>query len=115
MGYYQEMLDYIEEKAISSKERKELKDSDFGVPELRKYPLTDPEHVSLAIRYFDKCEKKYQPELAENIIKKIKEYDMHPKVSPDNGFYKYYKKYMNETVDMIEYTKEIAMLLKNSR
>lgn len=114
MGFYKEMLDYVEEKALSSKDRKDLKDSDFGVPELRKYPLTDPEHVSLAIRYFDKCEKKYQPELAKNIIKKIKEYDMHPTVSKDNGFYKYYKDYLNEQADIVEYAEHIADIVRNS-
>lgn len=112
MGFYKEMLDYIEEKALDSKDRKKLKDSDYGVPELRKYPLTDPKHVSLAITYFDKCEEKYQPELAENIIKKIKEFDMHPKVSKDNGFYKYYKEYMNESADIIEYIKRMNQLKK---
>lgn len=108
MGIYKEILDsIIQEKALSSKDRKKLEDSDFGVPELRKYPLTDKEHISLAIRYFDKCPKEYQPELAKNIIKKIKEYDMHPKVSPDNGFYQYYKDYMNEMADYDNFCKFI--------
>ena len=112
MGIYKEILESIQEKALSSKDRKELKDSDYGVPELRKYPLTDKQHVSSAITYFDKCEKKYQPELAKNIIKKIKEYDMHPKVSPSNGFYKYYKKYINESADYDEFNKCILEICK---
>ena len=112
MGFYREILDAIQEKALSSKDRNKLEDSDYGVPELRKYPLTDKRHVSLAITYFDKCEKKYQPTLAKNIIRKIKEYDMHPKVSPDNGFYKYYKKYMNESADSEEFNKIILEIIK---
>ena len=96
MGFYKEILDVIQENKLSAKERKELSDSDYGVPELRKYPLTDKQHVSSAITYFDKCDKKYQPELARNIIKKIKEYDMEPEVSKDNGFYPYYQDYLKQ-------------------
>lgn len=96
MGFYQETLDIIQEKTLSSKDRKELSDSDYGIPELRKYPLTDKKHVSAAITYFNKCEKKYQPELARNIIKKIKQYDMHPEVSKDNDFYPYYQDYLKQ-------------------
>ena len=32
---------------------------------------------------------------------------MHPKVSPDNGFYQYYKDYMNEMADYDNFCKFI--------
>lgn len=43
------------EAELSSKERNELDDSVFGLPEDRKYPLTDAAHVKSAISYFHKC------------------------------------------------------------
>ena len=82
--------DTIQEKALSSQERKELPDSEFGIPELRKYPLTDKEHVEQAIRYFNKCPKGYEKELATNIKKKIVEYDMKPNIGDNNNFKNYY-------------------------
>ena len=83
---------YLNEKALTSKERNNLPDSEFGIPELRKYPLTDKSHVEQAIRYFNKCPKKYEKELANNIKKKIEEYKMKPIVSKNNNFKKYYNK-----------------------
>ena len=80
----------IQEKALSSQERKELSDSEFGIPELRKYPLTDKEHVEQAIRYFNKCPKGYEKELASNIKKKIIEYNMKPNIGDNNNFKNYY-------------------------
>lgn len=49
--------------------RSELKDSDFGLPKLRKYPLIDAVHVKSAISYFYKCDEKNREELATNIFK----------------------------------------------
>lgn len=91
----------IHEKALTSQERKELPDSEFGIPELRKYPLTDKEHVEQAIRYFNKCPKGYEKELATNIKKKIVEYNMKPNVGDNNNF----KKYYNESTDILEFLK----------
>ena len=58
---------FYTEAKLSTKDRDKLKDSDFGVPALRKYPLTDANHVRSAIRYFDKCPEKYKPILAKRI------------------------------------------------
>lgn len=78
------------ESALSTKERNKLKDSDFGLPKKRKYPLHDEEHVRLAIKFFNYVDEKDEKELAENIIKKIKEYNMEVNVGPNNRFSKYY-------------------------
>lgn len=63
----------------------------YGIPELKKYPMPDREHVKSAIRFFNYVEPQYEKELAANIIKRIKEYHMTDiSVGPDNRFGKYY-------------------------
>lgn len=69
----------LNEATLSSKERKSLPDKTFGLPEKRKFPLNDYDHVVLAIKFFNRCDKKDQEELAKNIIKAMKVY----KVSAD--------------------------------
>ena len=48
----------------------------YGVPEQKKFPLPDKDHVLSAIRFFNYVDPKYEKELAEAILNKIKEYDM---------------------------------------
>ena len=67
-GENTDAYEYFNENALSSKERNELKDSDFGIPELRKYPLTDEEHVRKANSFFKFAPKKYKAELAKRIL-----------------------------------------------
>ena len=53
------------------------KDNDiYGIPELKKYPMPDKKHVVSAIRFFNYVDAKYEKELADAILDKIKEYDM---------------------------------------
>lgn len=92
----------LDEKALSSKQRNKLKDNDFGIPEERKYPLTDKNHVLQAIRYFNKCEKKYEKQLADNIIQKINKFKLDVNVSNDNRFSNYYKGKINESVENVD-------------
>ena len=95
--------DYVREATIeeiyqglhemTAAERNKLKDSDFGLPEKRKYPLDSEAHVRSAIRFFNYVDKDDEVELAGNINKAIKKYkmkDIH--VGKNNRFYKYYKK-----------------------
>ena len=42
---------YYGESTILEFSRKDISDSDFGVPELRKYPMHDKKHVKLAIKF----------------------------------------------------------------
>ena len=65
-------LDLFFEKALNAKERKELDESDFGLPEQRKYPLIDGEHVKKAIQFFKYCPEKDRKILASNIYKAAK-------------------------------------------
>ena len=61
--------------------RSELPDSEFGLPKERKYPLDSVSHVNSAIKFFNYVSKDDEEELANNIIKKINEYDMTGKLS----------------------------------
>lgn len=71
-----EFMHFFTEEKISTKERNKLDESQFGIPELRKYPLTDEKHVLQAVRFFNKAEEKYKPELARRIVKRAKELNM---------------------------------------
>ena len=63
----------------------------YGIPELKKYPMPDREHVKSAIRFFNYVSPKYEKELAAAIIKRIHEYHMTDiSVGPDNRFGKYW-------------------------
>ena len=79
---------------ITESGRSDLPDSEFGIPELRKYPLDTEAHVLSAIKFFNYVEPKYEEELAKNIIRKIHEFKLEDKVNPGekNRFSKYWKK-----------------------
>lgn len=59
---------------LDAEERRELKDSDFGLPEERAYPMPDAVHVRAAESYFRYASDEQKPELARNILKKAKEF-----------------------------------------
>lgn len=61
---------------LSAKQRAALEPSDFGLPKERRYPMPDKNHVIQAIRFFDRCEPEKKKELAANINKKAKEFNM---------------------------------------
>ena len=64
----------LKEDKMLSKERNSLPDTEFGIPSLRKYPLSDKDHVLAAIRMFNHVDKSHEAELAKNILRKMKEY-----------------------------------------
>lgn len=80
----------IIEAKLSSKDRAKLKDSDYGIPSKKKYPMPDESHVRSAIQMFNHVEKEDEAELAKNIKRKIKQYGMSVNVGKDNRFSKYY-------------------------
>ena len=111
VSYYinSKVVDNVEESAIclesdlilemSTDERNKLKDSDFGIPSKRKYPLDTPERVKSAIKFFNYVDKEDEEELANNIIKAIEKFNMTDiSVGKNNRFYKYY--YKNESVEL---------------
>ena len=87
-------LRVINESPLTKDQRNRLKTSTFGIPETRSYPMPDKKHVKYAIQQFNRCSPKHRDELAANIIKFIKKYDMADEinVSKNNGFYKYWSK-----------------------
>lgn len=79
--------DVLTEDKLSADER-----TDFGLPKKKKYPMPDEEHVRAAIRFFNHCDPEDEAELARNIKKYMKKYNMKDvKVGDGNRFKKYYK------------------------
>lgn len=64
---------YVLESKLTTEERKNLPDSAFGLPKLRKFPIHDERHIHSAISYFHTCSEDKKPELAKNIAKVIEE------------------------------------------
>lgn len=62
---------------LDADERKELSNSDFGIPEERAFPMPDAAHVRAAEAYFRYADDEQKPELARNILKKAAEYGVH--------------------------------------
>ena len=59
---------------ISYKEREELPDSVYGLPERSEYPMPDAAHVRAAEAYFRYCPEELKPKLARAILARAKEY-----------------------------------------
>ena len=55
---------------LDAEERRELPDSDFGLPERREYPMPDAAHVRAAESYFRYCPEALKPRLAKAILAK---------------------------------------------
>ncbi|WP_290372241.1 hypothetical protein [uncultured Parasutterella sp.] len=58
---------------ISYKEKEELPDSVFGLPERREYPMPDAAHVRAAEAYFRYCPEELKPKLAKAILNRAKQ------------------------------------------
>ena len=92
----------IFEADLSYYDRQRLLPSDFGVPEKRKYPLHDEEHVRAAIRLFNNCDPDDEKQLAQAIIKRINRFGiMNIKASASNRFRKYYDPENNKKKNVI--------------
>ena len=61
---------------LDAEERRELKDSDFGMPEIREFPMPDAAHVRAAEAYFRYAPEDKKHKLAQRILLKAKEYDV---------------------------------------
>ena len=55
---------------LDAAERRQLKDSDFGIPEKREYPMPDAAHVRAAEAYFRYAPEDKKPALAHRILDK---------------------------------------------
>ena len=77
----------IMEAELSAKERNNLKASQFGLPEERKFPLTDAKHVRSAISYFHTCPEDKKAQLAKRIKSAAKKFGV--EISPNSPIAKY--------------------------
>lgn len=70
--------DILLEEKLTKEQKDKLKPSDFGIPSERKFPLNDRKRVKAAITYFAtyKGSDKNKKELAENIKKACKKFDV---------------------------------------
>ena len=80
---------------LSAKQIAALDQSEFGIPETKSYPMPDKEHVLLAIRFFKFCPKGKEKELAGNINRLAKKYNL--KCHIHGSFLKYADK---EIIDL---------------
>lgn len=48
----------------------------YGVPEQKKFPLPDADHVRSAIKFFNYVEPRYEKQLARAIIRRMREYGL---------------------------------------
>lgn len=73
---------FFKEAYLKAKEKEKLKDSAYGIPELRKYPLTnkngdyDENHIRMAVKFFGSAPKKYKKELAKRILRAAHSIDL---------------------------------------
>lgn len=82
---------------LTSEKRNELSSEIFGIPELRKFPLNDEEHVRKAIQMFHHCPLKYKKTLAKNIYYSCDKYDI--KLDKSSPIYEYLPKTLQENFD----------------
>jgi hypothetical protein len=78
----------ITENKLNAKDRNALPDKIFGLPDERKYPLNDEEHVRAAIKFFKYCPSAKRNILAANINKQAKQFGIQLNISKDNPFFK---------------------------
>lgn len=84
---------------MSTNESVTNNDKEYGLPQLKKYPMPDEKHVLSAIRFFNYVSPANEEELAMNIKKKMKQYDIPPsKVGDKNRL----KKYLKEDTDIVQ-------------
>ena len=67
-------------------------DMKYGLPDKKKYPMPDRDHVMSAIKFFNYVSPADEKELARNILNRIREYGITDiNVGENNRFGKYYK------------------------
>lgn len=74
------------EAKLDAEQRKSLPNSSYGLPEERKFPLTDANHVRSAMRYFKSCPPEKRKALAKRILSAAKKYGVD--ISEDSDVYK---------------------------
>ena len=67
-------------------------DKNYGLPDLKKYPMPDAQHVKSAIKFFNYVDKEHEEQLANAIKRNIKKFGIEKiNVGSKNRFSKYAK------------------------
>lgn len=75
-----------------SKELEEDDEHKYGVPEIKKFPMPDADHVKSAIRFFNYIDPRHEKELAKAILGRAEEYGVNlsdMNIGDENRFKKY--------------------------
>jgi hypothetical protein len=97
----EENYSYQSLNEMTTEERNKLPDSAFGIPSKRKYPLDTEARVRSAIKFFNYCDTDDEKELASNIIKAMKKFNITDvNVDEKNRFSKYYTSPKNEAAGL---------------
>ena len=67
---------FFQEAKLTTTKRGKLKDSEFGIPEKRTFPLNDKNHVEAAVKMFPHADSSDRKTLAKRILSKAKEFNM---------------------------------------
>ena len=79
-------MNIILEEKLNADSRKRMKDSTFGLPETRQYPLNDANHVRSAMAFFNHCPSDKKHSLALKIIAAANKHGV--KVSKDSAVWR---------------------------
>lgn len=79
----------LQEAKLKPSARNMLLDSDFGLPEDRKFPLNDAAHVRAAIKMFPHCPDEKKAKLAKRIVTAMGKYGIDTKFGKDSPMYNY--------------------------
>lgn len=79
----------LQEAKLKTSARNVLPDSDFGLPEDRKFPLNDAAHVKAAIKMFSHCPDEKKAKLAKRIVAAMGKYGVNTKFSEESPMYNY--------------------------
>ena len=74
-------------------------DKNYGIPELKKFPMPDAKHVKSAIKFFNYVDSEHEEELANAIKRNIKKFNIaNINVGSKNRFSKYAKNMSQVTI-----------------
>ena len=93
--YYVGGISYYDNNLYHQGIQQSIDDKKYGIPEFKKFPMPDKDHVLSAIRFFNYVSSRYERKLAMAILRRMKEYGLDFNditVSPINRFYKYIPK-----------------------
>jgi len=76
---------------LTTEEKDKLKDSDFGIPETREFPMPDGAHVHAAEAYFRYAPEDKKAILAHRILEKAQKYNVEVKSDTIQEWAKKYK------------------------